>query len=138
MTQHEAAQVLAILKAAYPNSYKGMTPEEATGTINVWAMQFIDISVDIVMMAIHKHISTNPFPPAICEVKEKIHKLHWEAYEYVNGWKASKESIDETVLDQYTRIYAETKLYKHNCGFEPSLRKMISGNNMLLLGSGKE
>jgi len=36
MTKKEAATILAILKAAYPNSYKGMTQEEAMGTVSVF------------------------------------------------------------------------------------------------------
>ena len=40
MTREETIKVLAILKAAYPNAYKGMTREEAQGTVSVWAMQF--------------------------------------------------------------------------------------------------
>ena len=42
MTKKEALQILAILKAAYPSSYNGMTKEEATGTVAVWCMQFAD------------------------------------------------------------------------------------------------
>ena len=33
MTREETVKILAILKAAYPNSYKGMTKEEANATI---------------------------------------------------------------------------------------------------------
>ena len=36
MTRDETTKVLALLKAAYPNSYKGMTKEEAMGTISIW------------------------------------------------------------------------------------------------------
>ena len=79
MTRKEAIQVLAILKAAYPNSYKGMTKDEANGTVNVWATQFANFPAFVVMIAVNKLISTNTFPPSICEVKEKIRSLYYEA-----------------------------------------------------------
>ena len=83
MTQDETIKILAILKAAYPNSYKGMTKDEAMGTIVIWTMQFEDIPADIVLMAVNKLISTNKFPPSISEVKDKFGTLHWEAYEKI-------------------------------------------------------
>ena len=65
MTRDETTKVLALLKAAYPNSYKGMTKEEAMGTISIWTMQFESVPVDIMLMAINRLISNKPFPPAI-------------------------------------------------------------------------
>lgn len=80
MTKDETIKVLAIMKAAYPNSYKGMTRDEANGTVMVWATQFAETPVDVVMIAINKLISTNTFPPSIHEVKAKIKGLYWEAW----------------------------------------------------------
>ena len=59
MTREEAIKVLAILKAAYPNSYRGMTKEEAHGTVAVWAAQFASMPASVVMIAINKKISKN-------------------------------------------------------------------------------
>ena len=47
MTRDETTKVLALLKAAYPNSYKGMTKEEAMGTISIWTMQFESVPVEL-------------------------------------------------------------------------------------------
>lgn len=84
MTKTETVKILAILKAAYPNSYKGMSKEEANATVTIWAAQFAGIPVEIVMMAVNKLISTNQFPPAISEVKQRISNLYWEARELID------------------------------------------------------
>lgn len=84
MTRQEAIQILSILKAAYPNSYKGMTKDEANGTINIWATQFNNVPFDVITIAVNKLISTNTFPPSINEVKEKIRALYWEAYQMLD------------------------------------------------------
>lgn len=134
MTKKEAVQILAILKAAYPASYNGMTKEEASGTVSVWAMQFADVPVDIVMMAIHKAIATNKFPPTVAEVKDKIKTIHWEAYDMSNGFM--RDLIPENQRKNYQRIYDATKNYKYGKGIEPNIGTILSGNQPLKIGGG--
>lgn len=135
MTKEETLRVLAILKAAYPASYNGMTKREANGTVAVWCMQFADIPVEIVLMAIQKLISTNKFPPAISEVKGKIESIHWEAYEILADHRRSP-FLPEAAVIQYQRIYDETKGFRYTKA-EPSLDQMLAGGHMLQLGSGE-
>lgn len=137
MTKDETLRVLAILKAAYPASYSGMTKREATGTVAVWFTQFADVPVDIVLMAVQKLISTSKFPPAISEVKSKIGSLHWEAYEKLSAFPC-RELLSAEERMQYQRIYNETKGYKISKMAEPTLHQMIEGGRMLQLGSGGE
>lgn len=134
MTKKEALQILAILKAAYPSSYNGMTKEEATGTVAVWCMQFANVPAEIVMMAIHKLISTNKFPPSISEVKSKIGSIHYEAYERL--YSSLGEFLTDETRAQYQRIYDATKDFKIATMAEPSLQNMLEVGQMLQLGSG--
>ena len=101
MTREETVKILAILKAAYPNSYKGMTKEEANGTITVWSMQLANIPANIVLMAVNKIISVSPYTPAISEVKDKIRSLYYEAREMLSGHEYSTEYEDPLVRDIY-------------------------------------
>ena len=137
MTQKEALQILAILKAAYPNSYNGMTKEEATGTVAVWCMQFADVPAEIVMMAIHKLISTNKFPPSISEVKNKLEAIHWEAYEALT-FHGRKEFLPEDQKKKYEQIYEVTKPYKIAKYHEPHISQMMLGadGKPLQIGTG--
>lgn len=81
MTQQETAQLFAIIKAAYPNNYRGMTKEEAVGTINIWHAQFAREQANLVLLAVERLIGTSAFPPSIAEVKEKIKDLYYDALE---------------------------------------------------------
>lgn len=135
MTKKEAVQILAILKAAYPSSYNGMTKEEASGTVTVWSMQFADMPVDIVMMAIHKLISTSKFPPTVADVKDKICGIHWEAYtEMTEGMRY--KTITEEEQKYYQRIYDLTKNFKGRGSFEPSITQMLNGVHRPQIGMG--
>ena len=124
MNKSEAVQILAILKAAYPNSYRGMTKEDARATAAVWAMQFADMPVEVVMMAVNKAISTNEFPPSIAEVKKKLHALHWEA---------KSKYMDK----QYRQIIAVTERYRSAPEvYEPGIDDMLPVMNQMLLNGG--
>lgn len=135
MTKKEVVQILAILKAAYPNSYK-MTTEEASGTINIWYMQFANIAPDIVLMAVNKHISSNKFPPSIYEIKLIITSIHWEAYDALNSY--ASEKLSEQAKKNYQRIYNETKNYKYEKSIAPTLQEMIGAGAQLMIGGETE
>ncbi len=79
MTVKEAMGVLAVLSAAYPGQYKTVTPETAGATATVWAHQFADVPLKIVMIAIEKWISVNHWAPKPCEIRKEIAGLYWEA-----------------------------------------------------------
>ena len=131
MTREETTKILAVLKAAYPNSYKNMSPKEAQGTVSVWHMQFADMPPEIVLMAVQKCISTSTFTPSISEVKKKISSICWEAYDLMmdNG-------LPEQAVQQARRIYEKTRDYKYDTPQEPTLYQMISNTeSMKLLGS---
>ena len=131
MTKKEVVQILAILKAAYPNSYNNLTKEEASGTVAVWGMQFADVPADIVLMALHKLIASSKFPPSISEVKNKIGSLRWEAYEVISS--PNRAHIPEETLKQYQRVYDATYNYGKTGFVEPTLQDMIGGDSRLML-----
>jgi hypothetical protein len=132
MTKEEATKILAILKAAYPNSYRGVTEDEALGTVGVWYVQFANTHYAIVMMALQKCISTCKFPPSISEVKKKISDIHWEAAEMLG--EDSQTSSD--LKQQAEWIYKQTNGYRYSIPQEPTVSQMISGSeNMKLLGN---
>ncbi len=142
MTQKEATQILAILKAAYPNSYRGMSKEEAIGTVNVWATQFYNMPVNVVMIAVQKLISTNTFPPAIGEVKEKIRGLYWEVWGQLNEHKRHEEAglpspISEAKLKQLKAIMEVVEPMRTEYSIEPSLTSLLDQYEGNYLGDGK-
>ena len=133
MTKKEAVQILAVLKAAYPASYNGMTKEEATGTVSVWAMQFQDMPADIVMMAIQKLIATNKFPPTVAEVNDKLQTIHWEVYDFIAG----RLPTTDAEKAQYQRIYDATKDYTYGRMYEPKIPAMLTFNQQQRIGPGE-
>lgn len=161
MTRDEAIKILAVLKAAYPNSYKGMTKDEANGVVNVWATQFVSFPYLVVSLAINKLISTNTFPPSISEVKDKIQALHSEARSMLDNHKLATVGLslssyagkDENGKDvyNYETVYSGKKLDDKTLAMvkeilkacepmrtrqllEPTLEDLIGSNNKFLTG----
>lgn len=128
MTREETIKVLAILKAAYPNSYKNMSKEEANATATVWAVQFADIPADLVMIAVNKIISISPFPPAISEVKEKIKGLYWEVWDILNYNKNIKTLTDEQEI-KYRKLFEAIDEVRDSSKIEPSIKELVEGGN---------
>lgn len=124
MTKKEALQVLAILKAAYPDKFYGVTEKDALGIVTVWAVQFADMSADIVFMAVNKWISLNNKPPTIADINQKISSIHWEAYDIICQEHRMK-MLSEDMQNHYKRIFKETQHYKHSRMAEPSLIQLI-------------
>ena len=157
MNKTEALQILAILKAAYPNSYKGLSKEEALSTAMVWSIQFVDMPAEVVMMAVNKAISSSPFPPSVSEVKKKIGELYWEAEHAVRlweqdasfaaklnfkddeergeKWKAATRKPPPNIV-RCERIKKLTRAYGYSKTFEPTLTDMLPIVEQMQLNGG--
>ena len=135
MTKKEAAQILAILKAAYPNHYK-MGAEEAVGVVGVWAIQFKDVPADIVAMAVNRHIGKSTFPPSIAEIKEHMHDLHCEAYTTI-ATRQKYNALSPQEQEFINRVMEITDRYSGS-NASPSLVEMIRGGGLPMLTTGEE
>jgi hypothetical protein len=131
VNRSEATKILAVLAAAYPSaSIKNASPDEAEGIVTVWAIQFANIPADIVFMAVNKHISTGKFFPSICEIKNKLSDLHWDAYTAISSHGSKYLSIE--ARSECERIYEATKNYKMGI-CEPELNDMLINNSKQFL-----
>ena len=131
MTREEAIKILAILKAAYPNSYRNMSKDEANGTVMVWQTQFANIPAELVMIAVNKLISTSTFPPAISEVKEKIRGMYWEVWEILERNRQYPFlSTDQAAM--YNRMFSICESMRNEGKQEPALVELMGESNIFL------
>lgn len=79
MNKEETTKILAILKAAYPNNYKGMTETDARATVNVWRTEFSSIPADVVLIAVYKAISVSEFPPTVAAIRKTFRSIYIES-----------------------------------------------------------
>ena len=95
MTRQETKDLMAILKAAYPNFYKDISKEEAKAAVDLWATIFSDTPVKLVIEAVKSLICTLKYPPTIADVKEKIELLTQPArMTEMEAWHLVKKAMN--------------------------------------------
>lgn len=77
MNKMETARVLSVLRAAYPNFYKGMARGELEQILDLWTDMFLDDDPEIVGGAVKAFIATDSkgFPPVIGVIKDKVRQI---------------------------------------------------------------
>ena len=93
MNQKETIAVLAVLKTAYPQFYRGLSPQELQETVTLWSEMFSAEDFQVVKAAVKAHIATDAkgYPPHIGAIKAAIRKItqpdemsEMEAWGYVS------------------------------------------------------
>lgn len=77
MDRRETIQVLSVLRAAYPNFYRGMGKQELEGIVDLWATMFAEDDPKMVAGAVKAFIATDSkgYPPVIGVIKEKLREI---------------------------------------------------------------
>lgn len=77
MTRNEILGIMSVLKAAYPNFYRGMSRNDAEDAVNLWCDMFADDHPELVGAAVKALIATDEkgYPPHIGSVKAKMRQI---------------------------------------------------------------
>lgn len=93
MTKKEAAKIISVLQANYPDSTKSMTDGAIMVLVDLWSKVFAEDSFESVSAAVMAHISTdtNRFMPPVGVIKNMLVKINSpaemteaEAWSYVS------------------------------------------------------
>ncbi len=79
MTLEESAKLLAMIKLAYPNSYKGIDNDTTLATVNMWHRAFKATPYGIIEIALDHFVKGSKFPPTIADMIEELRNMHAEA-----------------------------------------------------------
>ena len=77
MDKQEAYQILTLLQANYPDSFRGMSKEAANVKVNLWADMFSEEPFEAVAAAAKAYIATDTggFMPTIGKLKDMLHRM---------------------------------------------------------------
>jgi len=110
MTYDDTLMVMGVLRAAYPNYYKGMTRKEADGIVGLWSAMFADEPAELVAAAVKAHIATDTkgFPPHIGAIKDAIVKLQTpEEMTELEAWSLVRRAVSGASMDDTSRIFRD-------------------------------
>ena len=79
MTTEESIKLLAIIKLAYPNSYKDIDKDTQIATVNMWQHNFDTVPFEIMELALDHFIKASKFPPTISDICDELKSIYFEA-----------------------------------------------------------
>lgn len=133
MTREDAKKLLALIKVAYPNSYKDMDREFALATVNMWQSTFPEVPYVIMETAFNQFRKKSKFPPTVADMYEELKSLYYSAVESVT----SMENKQLKAAGKY--ILEHTEKFKHGAEKEtfnagPVTKLLGSVEEKLMLG----
>ena len=83
MTLEESIKLLALIKLAYPNSYKDIDKDTQLATVNMWKRNFATVPFAIMELALDHFVKTSKFPPTIADICDELKSVYFEAVQNV-------------------------------------------------------
>ena len=136
MNKIEATKFLALIKVAYPSSYKNIDDDLARATVNMWQNTFKDVPYAIMEMAFERFRKVSTFAPTVADMYEQLKALYYVAV----GDAMTSDNEDILKLSKY--VMEQTSRFREGPGgcYEinyNSLAKLVSGKSGLLLEGGQ-
>ena len=110
MTREEAAKFLAIVKVAYPTSYKDMDKTMAEATVNMWHSTFPDVPYLIMEMAFDKYRKANKFAPTVADIYECLSCIYNKAF---MDLLMARNMNDDELREKALYVMHATERYEH-------------------------
>ena len=138
MNRPEAIKLLALIKVAYPASYRDMDEESLNATVTMWAHTFPSTPYVIMEMAFERHRRKSKFPPTVAEMIEELKTIHFKAtgdaltYASVGGNSKLIEKC-RWVAD-HTSVFARD--YSGELWYDTVTDNMLMGGDRKRIGGG--
>jgi hypothetical protein len=81
MNRTEAAKLLALIKVAYPSTYRDMDEKTKIATVNMWQSTFPTVPYAIMEMAFDHFRRVSKFAPTVADMYDELKGLHYRALE---------------------------------------------------------
>ena len=134
MTLEESIKLLALIKLAYPNSYKDIDRETQLATVNMWHRAFEGTQFPIVQMALEHFIKGSKFPPTIADIIDELKRAHYEAWQNVVTLpEGQTREINRHIMSQTAR-YTERNDSVIHYG---AMKNLLGGNDAHRIEEGK-
>lgn len=124
MERSDVLEIMAVLRGAYPQFYRGISRKEAEDTVNLWLDMFQQDDANLVGAAVKSLIDTDEkgYPPHIGAVKAKIRLLTArEEMTEAEAWGIVSKAIRNGT-------YGAAEEFEK---FPPILKRIVGSPNML-------
>jgi TRAP-type mannitol/chloroaromatic compound transport system substrate-binding protein len=132
MTLEESIKLLALIKLAYPNSYKDIDKDTQLATVKMWHRAFDSVPFAIMELALDHFVKVSKFPPTIAEMCEELKSIHSEAWEKTLLLEDGAERNVNKYIMQQTERFKERN--EHRIKYSKVQNLLNSANQPLIEG----
>ena len=136
MNKAEATKFLALIKIAYPKTYRNMDNDSVIATVNMWQKTFADVPYAIMEMALDHYRRVSEFEPTVASIYKELKSLYYVALEDV------MLSDNETKIKAAKYVMEQTSRFSENIDScykidYSAFSGLIENKNNLLLEGGQ-
>lgn len=138
MTRKETAELLAVIKVAYPQQLGSLSDIEANAMVSLWADEFASVPKEVMQLVVKSIVKKLKFFPSIADICEELDNLNRSSYARLIGDNCDDETKRKLeFIRQSTADFAVTKMMEHRAdGAKDWLFENLK-NKQLQLGGGK-
>ena len=116
MNREEATKFLAIIKVAYPSTYKDIDKDTAIATVNMWQATFETVPLVIMEMALDHYRKISEFAPTPASIIRELKSLYYAAIsDALTSNNANNLKMCEYII-KHTGCFKNTSEIKINYG----------------------
>ena len=112
MTLEESIKVLALIKLAYPTSYKDIDKDTQLATVKMWQRNFNSVPFSIMEMALDHFVKMSKFPPTIADMCEELRSIHYEALQNILTLTDGEERNLNKYIMKQTECFIERNAHR--------------------------
>lgn len=131
MTLEESIKLLALIKLAYPNSYKDIDKDTQLATVNMWQRNFNTVPFAIMELALDHFVKISKFPPTIADICDELRSIHYEALQNVLSLDDGEQrNLNKYIMKQTERF---TERNDHRISYN-KVQNLLNSNQPLIEG----
>ena len=131
MTLEESIKLLALIKLAYPTSYKDIDKDTQLATVNMWQRNFSTVPIAIMEIALDHFVKKSKFPPTIADMCEELKGVHYEAVQNVMCLEDSDQRNLNIYIMHQTECFIDRNDYRIT---HTKTKNLINGSQSLIEG----
>ena len=136
MNKEEATKFLALIKIAYPKSYRNMDKDSLLATVNMWQTTFADVPYAIMEMALDRFRKESEFEPTVASIYKELKGLYYTALgDVLTTENKIVKNLGEYIM-QHTKRFTQSSGDNYSINYK-SLAKLANKNGDLLLEEGE-
>ena len=114
MTREETAELLAVIKVAYPQQLGKLSDFEANAMVNLWADEFASVPKEVMHLATKSIVKKLKFFPSVADMCEELNELNRSSYSRLICEDCDSETKRKLeFIRQSTADFAVTKMMEH-------------------------